>query len=116
MKKLFALLLLMIFFLAACSGVQSLSSGDYIYSDSGEPLYPILSLESGNKFSFTYSVLSSYIAYGSYELSGDELLLKTSDGKYEYRFRVDGKTLIFNAEESSELPDYTDVPDGAVFK
>lgn len=116
MKKLISLLLLMLFFLAACSGVERLSPGDYIYSGSSDPLYPILSIERGNKFNFTYSVLSSYIAYGKYELSGDKLLLKTADGKNEYRFRVDGDTLIFNAEDSSKLPDYADVPDGAVFK
>lgn len=99
----------------------------YKYSSSPDPLAPTVVLfEEGNDFSFTYSVFSSYIAVGKYELTKDTLTLKTEDGKNVYVFDVkeDG-SIVFNAAGSSEIPEYrysgdslkTDcpVPDGAVF-
>lgn len=99
----------------------------YKYNLSPDPLAPTVVLfEGGNDFSFTYSVFSSYIAVGKYELTKETLSLKTADGKNVYVFdlKEDG-SLVFNAANSSEIPEYrysgdsfkTDcpVPDGAVF-
>ncbi len=36
----------------------------------------MVSLEDSNKFTFTYSVLSSYIGIGSYEVDDGNLILK----------------------------------------
>ncbi|WP_265445876.1 hypothetical protein [Acetivibrio straminisolvens] len=88
----------------------------YVMQESEEPIKPIVSLEDSNKFTFTYSVLSSYIAIGSYEVDDGNLILKTDDGKYKYVFKIKGDNLIFNATESSEIPTFANVPDGAIFK
>jgi len=88
----------------------------YVMQESEEPIKPIVALEDRNKFTFTYSALSSYIAIGSYEVDDDNLILKTDDGKYKYIFKIEDNTLIFNAKESSEIPPFANVPNGAIFK
>ena len=49
-----------------------------------------------NRFTFSESVLSSYLGFGSYTLKDDELILKTDDDLYTYVFKVSGKQLILN--------------------
>jgi len=98
------------------SNGENISVRAYIMQESEEPLKPTVLLEDNNKFSFTYSALSSYIAMGSYEVHDGSLILKTDDGKYKYVFKIEDGNLIFNAAESSELPSYANVPDGAIFE
>jgi len=124
MKKLLflmVLLLVLAWVLVGCSGSpktvhQYIPSGNYIMQESEEPSKPTVSLEDGNRFTFTYSLLSSYYAVGSYEIDDGNLILKTDDGEYKYVFKIKDNTLIFNAKESSEIPSYANVPDGAVFE
>lgn len=60
--------------------------------------------ETDKTFSFSYDVLSSYIAIGTYTEDEEQLVLKTDDGKYHYTFdKVDDHTLKFNQENSSEI-------------
>lgn len=67
-----------------------------------------------NTFTYYWHPLSSYIGYGEYEVKGDALILRTSDGKYHYCFTIDGDNLIFNSNKSSTTG-MADIPDGAVF-
>ena len=115
------LLLVLAWVLAGCSStlkmaVQNIHAGTYIMQESEEPSKPTVSLEDGNRFTFTYSLLSSYYAIGSYEIDDGNLILKTDDGEYKYMFKIKDNTLIFNAKESSEIPSYANVPDGAAFE
>jgi hypothetical protein len=96
--------------------VQNIPAGNYIMQEAEEPAKPIVLLKDGYRFTFTYSLLSSYYAIGSYEIDDGNLILKTDDGENKYVFKIKGTTLIFNAKESSEIPSYANVPDGAVFK
>lgn len=73
---------------------------------------------------FSYSILSDYMAYGTYEDDGTYIVLKTDDGKFKYTFKKENDTMKFVASKSSELPSYAYssgakaeicVPDGAVF-
>lgn len=122
-KMIFAkfLLLVLAWVLVGCSGSpktadQYIPAGNYIMQESEEPSKPTVSLEDGNRFTFTYSLLSSYYAVGSYEIDDGNLILKTDDGEYKYVFKIKDNTLIFNAKESSEIPSYANVPDGAAFE
>lgn len=115
------LLLVLALVIVGCSNTpetadQYIPAGNYIMQESEEPSKPTVSLEDGNRFTFTYSLLSSYYAVGSYEIDDGNLILKTDDGEYKYVFKIKDNTLIFNAKESSEIPSYANVPDGAVFK
>lgn len=72
-------------------------------------------------FSFSYDVLSSYLAVGTYETNGDKVELTTEDGKFHYTFySADEDTLRFSADESSDVQ-LTDnrigavITDGTVF-
>jgi len=116
----FMVLLLAAFTLAACSSdkskEQNLPVRTYVMNGAEDFLDPTVSLEDNNRFTFFYSALSSYIAMGSYEIEDDKLILKTDDGMNEYVFKIENETLIFNAGESSKLPAYAKVPDGAVFE
>lgn len=124
MKKLLSimfLLLVLAWVLVGCSNtlkttVQNIPVGTYIMRESKETSKPIVLLKDGNRFTFTYSLLSSYYAVGSYEIDDGNLILMTGDGEYKYVFRIKDNTLIFNAKESSEIPSYANVPDGAVFE
>lgn len=96
---------------------ESATARLYSYSASSEPVIkPSLELREGDRFTFTLSPLSSYLPVGSYEVRNDTLLLKTDNGKKAYVFRIRGEALIFDAENSSALPDYADIPDGAAFR
>lgn len=95
-------------------------SGRYImeHEDDGAVLVPTLRFYKDQGFSFTWSVLSSYYAFGTYEIQGQDVILQTDDGAYEYVFRAEGDSLIFDQERSSEVKTYEgdlEVTDGAVF-
>lgn len=98
----------------------------YIFADSVDPVSPSIVLsESDSTFQFTYSALSSYIAYGHYVLTDKSLILTTDDGENTYVFDVKKDCFVFNASRSSNIPEYrysTDakqtqspVPNGARF-
>ncbi len=111
------LLLILISLLVGCSNdnkntEQYLPIGNYIMEESEEIIKPIVSLEDGNKFTFNYSVFSSYYNHGSYEEEGSNLILETDDGMFKYVFKIKDDTLIFNEKESSEISSYKKVPDG----
>jgi hypothetical protein len=115
------LLLVLAWVLAGCSStlkmaVQNIPVGNYIMQEAEEPAKPIVLLKDGYRFTFTYSLLSSYYAIGSYEIDDGNLILTTDDGENKYVFKIKDKTLIFNAKESSEIPSYANVPDGAAFE
>ena len=108
-------------------GLPSENSQRYTFNSSVESVVKpnIILSNSGNRFQFTYSVLSSYIAVGNYELTDDKLTLKTDDGNNIYVFNVEGNTFVFDASKSSEIPKYAyssgakaecPVPDGAIFE
>lgn len=94
----------------------SLPLRTYMFAESEDVIKPSVTLEDQNKFSFTFSALSSYIASGTYEMNGDHLLLKTDDGRYQYLFVIQDKAIVYDAKNSSSLPWYVDIPDGAIFK
>lgn len=107
----------------------------YTFDASPDPIQPYLLLSlTDNSFQFTYSALSSYFPSGSYEVSGDTLILRAENEREIYRFQIEaaGNTsgsrfgrLIFDAENSSPIPKFrysgdsdkteSPVPDGAVF-
>jgi hypothetical protein len=123
-KKIFilALFITIVIGLCGCSDKsetleESISVGDYVMEKSEEIAKPTVRIKDDNKFIFNYSPISSYMALGTYEIDDDSnLLLKTDDGKFQYVFRVKERTLIFNSEESAEMPSYVSIPDGSIFK
>ncbi|CRZ35444.1 hypothetical protein DFR55_14817 [Herbinix hemicellulosilytica] len=112
------ILLFMVFVLTACSSKKSseIEHRAYVMTESEEPIKPTVILSDDNKFSFSYSPLSSYIAIGTYEIDDSNIILKTDDGLYKYVFKIEDGALIFNANESSSIPSYAEVPDGAIFE
>lgn len=98
----------------------------YIYKDSVDPLAPQFTLFPRTKqFQFTYSAFSSYLPYGTYDLTDGTLTLRTDDGKNVYVFKAQGNDFVFDAAQSSSIPQYkysgdaqeaqSPVPDGAMF-
>jgi len=103
----------------------------YCFTESVDFMAPtiILSINS-NRFQFTYSAFSSYIAYGSYRVEGEkdgkhQLILETSDGKNHYVFDALDGGYVFDEAASSKIPQYSyssgakpesPVPDGAFFR
>ncbi|WP_099467166.1 hypothetical protein [Konateibacter massiliensis] len=59
------------------------TDGNYIMKQYGEEIagLPSLTIE-GDKISFSYDMLSSYLPYGSYTVEEDLLTMTTDDGKY----------------------------------
>lgn len=124
MKKTFILVLFIAIAIGLCGCIdksetleESIAIGDYVMEKSEEIAKPTVQLKDDNKFTFNYSALSSYMAFGSYEVDDDSnLILKTDDGEFQYVFKIKEKTLIFNSKESAEMPSYVNIPDGSIFK
>ena len=95
---------------------SGLSVRDYLFENTDEPFNARVSLQESNMFIFNYSPISSYFAHGSYEIANNNLILRTGDGENVYTFRIDGETIIFDAEKSSIIPSYAKVPNGAIFE
>lgn len=55
-------------------------------------------------FYFNWTENSFYNGTGKYEITGNTLVLHTSDGKYEYYFTADGEDWRFNASRSTDFP------------
>ncbi len=91
----------------------------YTLKDNSEEfISQIIIDESDNTFTFSYDVMSSYLAYGQYTESEGQLKLKTDDGKYHYTFDIiDENTLKFKQENSSRINRITGngIADGAEF-
>jgi len=86
-------------------------------TDPDIPFAPKLTLMPDGRFNFIYSLLSSYLNYGKYEITGPEYKMVTEDGKYTFMFRKKGDKLVFDAECSARctLDDGTELPNGAEF-
>ena len=120
MKKVIAyaisILLLGLFF----SGCVKLEANDlplttYVNKQSENNIKPSVTLQDKNRFEFFYSVESSYKAVGNYEINNEKLYLKTDDGKYQFVFAINDKSLIFIIKDSQLPPDLINICDQTVF-
>ena len=100
----------------------------YTYEESVEEMSkPYLSLDKENrKFQFFWSMFSSYIAQGTYEVKDNEIICKTDDENNVYTFEIlEGEGYKFIESKSSKIPKYkysgdakealAPVVDGAIF-
>lgn len=87
----------------------------YVLQESKDMMKPSVSLYDDGTFTFTFSVYSSYIGFGQYELKENRLTLRTDDWNLVYCFDIVGDTIIFNGEASSEMFWSSEIYDGAVF-
>ena len=101
---------------APSEGALDLEPRIYTYSESDELIPPSIQLLEGDRFQFTFSALSSYIAFGSCRADGDTLVLNTDDGDFRYTFKITEDGLVFDAANSSENIWYADFTDGALFQ
>ena len=117
MKRILAALMISIllgYCILGCStkSQASLPTGTYTMQTDSELPAPAVSLQDDNRFSFCYSVISSYLPMGTYEEKDGQLILSTDDRRYTFDIK-DGK-LVFNASASTPVP-FGEVTDGAVF-
>ena len=100
----------------------------YTYEESVEEMSkPYLMLDKENrKFQFFWSMFSSYIAQGTYEVKDNDIICKTDDGNNVYTFEIlEGEGYKFIEGKSSKIPKYkyssdvkesfAPVVDGAIF-
>ena len=100
----------------------------YTYEESVEEMSkPYLMLDKEKKeFQFFWSMFSSYIAKGTYEVDVNEIICKTDDGNNIYTFEIlEGEGYKFIESKSSKIPKYkysgdakeffAPVVDGAIF-
>lgn len=91
----------------------------YTMKDDTEEFISQIIIDEDNKtFVFSYDVMSSYLATGTYTENNGHLELKTGDGKYHYIFDItDEYTLKFNQKNSSHINRITGegIKDGAEF-
>jgi len=93
--------------------------GTYILNNSNnEVISPYVELKENNEFLFMYSTVSSYLPIGTYKIKDDILTLATRDKKNTYVFKIENGSLVFQADLSSEIPQYNgwnSVIDGDIF-
>ena len=88
----------------------------YIWQGQDDMDYAVLQLFDSGDFLLSLSPLSSYLGYGSYVYEGEQLILKTDDGKYSYVFDRQGEAWNFNTDLSSPLFWYSSgITDGSAF-
>lgn len=88
----------------------------YGFYESDDVIKTTVILFGSGEFRFTFSAFSSYIGIGKYEITDDRLILRTNDGQFIYTFDIIGDTIVFDAENSSEVLWYSNLYDGAVMK
>ena len=91
----------------------------YVYLNSeNEFTQPRITLyEQDHSYQFMYSLLSSYLNRGHYEIKNDTLILRTYDGEYIYTFKIEENGIYFDEKNSSEIFVLeAPVPDGAFFE
>ena len=91
----------------------------YVYLNSeNEFTQPRITLyEQDHSYQFMYSLLSSYLNRGHYEIKNDTLILRTDDGEYIYTFKIEENGIYFDEKNSSEIFVLeAPVPDGAFFE
>lgn len=82
--------------------IQSSIKNYILKTDKEEGIPQIIINESDKTFSFSYDVLSSCLATGTYTENDERLELKTDDGKYYYTFDiVDDNTLKYNQKDTA---------------
>ncbi len=87
----------------------------YVYTASEETVKPGFHLCKDGSFQATFSALDSTIYDGTYSTLNDKLVLTSYDGTCIYTFRIEGNTVVFDKEHSSDIL-FKTVPDGAVFE
>lgn len=90
--------------------------GYYVFRNSKEMMKPAVTLFDDGWFSLSFSMFSSYIGVGEYEIEDERLILRTNDGKFVYVFDMAGNKLIFDGKASSEMVWFSDIKDGSVFE
>ena len=88
----------------------------YVFRESKDSMKPSLVLLENGTFQFTFSVFSSYIGIGTYEIQDGSLTLQTDDGQFTYVFAMVDDVLVFDAERSSEQLWGSGLYDGAVME
>lgn len=119
MKKLLYTLFILIITtaLAGCAAEKQpdLELRSYVY-ERGPLSYASILLKEDDQFIFNYSGLSSHVPMGDYEIEDGYLMLNTKNREEQYVFQIKKGTLIFNAERSTPIPAFANLPDGSVFR
>lgn len=97
----------------------------YSYITDNDSAYISINPADGRVF-FSLSSFSSYVCYGTYTETDEQIIIVADDMKHEYTFSKDGENLIFEADMSTKVPEYRYsqdatqalpcIPDGAVFE
>ena len=119
MKKFAALLLIFVFILsfAACSRSEEVEQGAYFYtpSDGSFGTGATVLLYGKGYATIYFSLFSDYIGFGTYDVSGDTLVVNTDDGNFHYAFKIVEDGLKFDAAHSSNMTWGSTFTDGDIF-
>ena len=75
-----------------------------------------LYLHKDHSFSFHFAYLSSHIGFGTAHASNGVLTLRSSDGQFIYKFRIEENALVFLEKESSSALWMSNMTDGSRFE
>lgn len=106
-----ALVIMSILTVCACQKPQEeyeVKQGVYTTLQEGQALMATVSIMEDNQFMFMYSVFSSQMPIGTYEITGNRLYLNVEGGDIKnehYVFEIKEDRLVFLAKESTPLPD-----------
>ncbi len=94
-------------------GIVTYCRKDNVTSDSFTE-QTTLTLTNDGRFSLSFSMLYSSSCKGTYIINDNKLTLNTDDDAYHFTFLIkdDGKTLVFDGENSSEWKWYPEMNDG----
>lgn len=104
----FILVLVIVGTIVSCDGDNKPANilvGKYLMKTEEDdlPLVPSVRITE-EKIIFIHTPYSSYLNVGDYTIIEDELVMVTDDDLYKYVFMINGNSLFFIEEKSSELP------------
>ena len=93
---------------------EKISGKTFYYENEGFGGSFKIELQEGGSFQYYVGLLSSYMAHGTWSVSGDVLTLEDSDFQIVNHFQIDGDTLRFQEQDSTNFM-YVKVTDGERF-
>lgn len=118
MKKRIPAAALLLLSLSGCGAsernAEMISGKTFYYENEGFGGAFKIELNEGGSFQYYEGMLSSYLAHGTWSVSGDVLTLEDFDFQIVNHFRIDGDTLRFQEQDSSNFM-YVKVKDGERF-
>lgn len=94
-----------------CDEEVTLKFGSYVFGEENYGLYPCVTVENDNNFSFVFSGISSYIGFGKYMVDKGYLYLNADDNCW--CFKIETNKIVYDLSKSNGYLWFSNIKDGS---